>query len=161
MSNIATWKIKCIRCKKDMTQKIDSNIRLCNMCRFNNGVQSRKRQWLKRKEERQALKKLKPEYYHKTCPVCEREFKTKICNKKYCTKKCTQQPKKLPVQLENSERNLIKLEVRQIKVNEIYQEKFNKLQEQLDHYNKGADKQIEVYKKNILRIEKILSLTDK
>ena len=65
------------------------------------------------------------------------------------------------MQLENSERNLIKLEARQIKVNEIYQEKFNKLQEQLDHYNKGADKQIDVYKKNIQRIERILSLTDK
>ena len=155
------WEIKCIRCKKDMLQKIDSHVRLCNECRYNNHIESRKRTHLKRKAERDELKKLKPQYLLKTCPVCEREFKTKQSAKKYCTRRCLEQPKKLPAQLFNSEKNLIKLEERQLNVNKLYEEKFNKLQDQLDHFNKNANKQIEWYKKNIQRIEKILVLTNK
>jgi hypothetical protein len=150
--------IKCIKCKTDFDQG-DSNLRLCNGCRYNNDKKQRKRANDKRQLIRK--KKLKPEYYHKTCPVCEREFKTLFENKKYCTKKCKEQTSKLPIQLENAERMLEKLENRIIKVNELYEEKMNKLESQLDYYNYNAEKQRQTYENNILRIENILTLTNK
>ncbi len=105
-------------------------------------------------------KKLKPEYYHKTCPVCEREFKTLFETKKYCTKKCKEQTSKLPIQLERAEISLEKLENKIAKVNELYEEKMNKLEAQLDYYNYNAEKQRQTYENNLQRIQNILTNKD-
>ena len=43
----------------------------------------------------------------------------------------------------------------------MYQEKINKLCDQLDYYNKNANDVIEKEEKNIQRIKKILTSTDK
>ena len=150
--------IKCIKCKTEFNQG-DSNLRLCNGCRFSKDKKQRKRAHVKRQLIR--TKKLKPVYYHKTCPVCEREFKTLFENKKYCTKKCLHQTSKLPIQLERTEISLENLENRIVKVNELYEEKMNKLEAQLDYYNYNAEKQRQTYENNLQRIQNILTLTNK
>jgi len=57
--------------------------------------------------------------------------------------------------LERTEKNLIKLDERIIKVNELYEEKMNKLQKQLDYYNNGAEKQHLKYTQNMERLQLI------
>lgn len=152
--------ILCIKCKSEFNQG-DTNRRFCNACRYNKDAQQRLRAHLKRELKRKQERKLKPEFFHKICPVCEREFKTKLNAKKYCTKKCNEQTSKLPIQLERAEARLIRKDKEVINVNKMYQERINKLCDQLDYYNKNANDVIEKEEKNIQRIKKILTSTDK
>lgn len=153
--------IKCIKCKSDFNQGDKTYRRICDGCRYNSDVARRKRAHIKREKKRKDKKIIKPEFYLKTCPVCEREFKTKISIKKYCTKKCNEQTSKISIQLERSEKNLIKLDARIIKVNELYEEKMNKLQEQVDYYNNNAEKQRLKYIQNMERLQLIQHRTGK
>ena len=153
--------IKCIKCKAEFNQGDKSYRRICDGCRYDGKVAHRKRAHEKREIKRQKIRDERPEFYHKLCPVCEREFKTKISNKKYCTKKCNEQTSKISTQLERTENNLVKLDDRIIKVNELYEEKMNKLQEQLDYFNTNAEKQRTKYIKNMERLQLIQHRTGK
>ena len=140
--------IKCIKCKNDFNQGADIHRRICNDCRYDKVIAKRKRTYIKKQNK-------KTNFFSKTCIMCEREFKTKIKHKKYCTKKCKEQTSKISIQLERTEKNLIKLDERIIKVNELYEEKMNKLQKQLDYYNNGAEKQHLKYTQNMERLQLI------
>ena len=105
--------------------------------------------------------KIIDDYNKKTAVINWAEFKTKISIKKFCTKKCNEQTSKISIQLERSEKNLIKLDARIIKVNELYEEKMNKLQEQVDYYNNNAEKQRLKYIQNMERLQLIQHRTGK
>lgn len=153
--------IKCIKCKSDFNQGDKSYRRICDGCRYNRDVAKRKRLHIKKEKKRKEIAQIKPKTYLKTCLVCEREFKTLISSKKYCTKKCKVQTSKISVQLENTEKNLVKLDARIIKVNELYEVKMHQLQVQLDYYNNNAEKQRLKYIQNMERLQLIQHRTGK
>ena len=133
------YMIMCIKCKSEFNQG-DTNRRFCLLCRHTKDEAQRKRAHIKREIKRYKAK-VNPVYYDRFCTVCEREFRTKIKNKEFCTKNCCKRIKTFPVQIENVEANITKIEERIININLSYEVKMNTLQDQLDYMNYELEKQ--------------------
>ena len=127
------YMIKCVKCKSEFDQG-DTNRRFCKLCRYVKDSAQRKRAHDKREIKRHQAK-VNPVYFHRFCTVCEREFKTKIKNKEFCTKLCQTRIKTFPVQLDNVEANITKIEENIVNVNLRYEKKMNKLQDEVDFIN--------------------------
>lgn len=131
--------IKCIRCKTVFNQS-DTHIRLCNNCRHNKNMEQRKRAHEKRQKEREAKRKERIKI--KTCPICNKKFEANHAKRVYCNNPCYySRIAKVPLQIERAEKNIINIDKRIIKANELYEEKMNKLQQQLDYINLNLEKQ--------------------
>lgn len=147
--------IKCIKCKTEFNQGDKSYRRICDGCRYDSKVAHRKRAHEKREIKREAKRKEKKKLI-KICPVCGKQFEANHGKRVYCNNPCYHKIiAKVPSQIERTENNLIKLDERIIKVNEMYEEKMNKLQEQLDYFNTNAEKQRTKYIKNMERLQLI------
>ena len=70
----------------------------------------------------------------------------------YCTKKCRDKSTKIESYLLNAQTKLTKCENRIVEVNKIYEAKMNKLQEQLDYFNKTEEEKREKYQANYNRL---------
>ena len=127
------YMIKCVKCKSEFDQG-DTNKRFCKLCRYVKDSAQRKRAHDKREVKRYQAK-VKPEYYTRFCTVCDREFKTKFKNKEFCTKLCRTRIKTFPVQLDNIETSITKIEENIVNVNLRYEKKMNKLQDEVDFIN--------------------------
>tara|TARA_R110000803_G_scaffold42967_1_gene91986 strand:- start:684 stop:1151 length:468 start_codon:yes stop_codon:yes gene_type:complete len=143
MSEIV-FMIKCIKCKSEFNQG-DTNRRFCLLCRHTKDEAQRERAHIKREIKRHIAKN-NPVFYDRHCPVCDREFRTKIKNKEFCTKLCCKRIKTFPVQIDNVEDNLKKIEERIVKINLRYEKKMNVLGDQLDWMNFELEKQRLKYK---------------
>ena len=99
----------------------------------------------------------KPVIYDRFCTVCEREFRTKIKNKEFCTKRCCQRIKTFPVQIDNVEDNLVKIEERIVNINLRYEKKMNALEDQLDYMNFELEKQRLKYQTKFEFLKKVMN----
>jgi len=154
MSQIV-YMIKCIKCKSEFNQG-DTNRRFCLLCRYVKDEAQRSRAHIKREIKRHQAK-VNPVYYDRYCTVCEREFRTKIKNKEFCTKNCCKRIKTFPVQLDNVEDNLTKIEGRIVKINLRYEKRMNVLEDQLDYMNYELEKQRLKYKLKLEFLQKVMN----
>ena len=138
MSQIS-FMIMCIKCKSEFDQG-DTNRRFCLLCRHTKDEAQRKRGHDLKEIKLQQAKKVKPEFYERFCTVCEREFRTKIKNKEFCTKLCCKRIKTFPVQIDNVENILKKIEERIVNINLRYEKRMNVLEDQLDYMNFELEK---------------------
>lgn len=137
---MTVFMIKCIRCKTEFNQG-DSQRRFCDGCRHNKDIEQRKRAHEKREKEREAKRKEKKKLF-KICPICKKQFEANHGKRVYCNNPCYyDRIAKVPLQIERAEKNIINIDKRIIKANELYEEKMNKLQKQLDYINLNLDKQ--------------------
>ena len=146
--------IKCVKCKSEFNQG-DTNRRFCLLCRYVKDSAQRKRAHDKREIKRHMVKK--PVIYDRFCTVCEREFRTKIKNKEFCTKLCCQRIKTFPVQLDNVEENLVKIEERIVNINLRYEKKMNVLEDQLDYMNFELEKTRLKYQTKFEFLKKVMN----
>lgn len=146
--------IRCLKCKSEFNQG-DTNRRFCLLCRYVKDSAQRKRAHDKREIKRHMVKK--PVIYDRFCTVCEREFRTKIKNKEFCTKLCCQRIKTFPVQLDNVEDNLVKIEERIVNINLRYEKKMNALEDQLDYMNFELEKQRLKYQTKFEFLKKVMN----
>ena len=154
MSQIS-FMIKCIKCKSEFDQG-DTNRRFCLLCRYVKDEAQRERAHIKREIKRHQAK-VNPVYYDRFCTVCEREFRTKIKNKEFCTKLCKARIKTFPVQLDNVEDNLTKIEGRIVNINLRYEKRMNVLEDQLDYMNYELEKQRLKYKLKLEFLQKVMN----
>ena len=146
--------IRCLKCKSEFNQG-GTNRRFCLLCRYVKDSAQRKRAHDKREIKRHMVKK--PVIYDRFCTVCEREFRTKIKNKEFCTKLCCQRIKTFPVQLDNVEDNLVKIEERIVNINLRYEKKMNALEDQLDYMNFELEKQRLKYQTKFEFLKKVMN----
>ena len=146
--------IRCLKCKSEFNQG-DTNRRFCLLCRYGKDSAQRKRAHDKREIKRHMVKK--PVIYDRFCTVCEREFRTKIKNKEFCTKRCCQRIKTFPVQIDNVEDNLVKIEERIVNINLRYEKKMNALEDQLDYMNFELEKQRLKYQTKFEFLKKVMN----
>jgi flagellar capping protein FliD len=125
------------------------------LCRYVKDSAQRKRAHDKREIKRHMAKK--PVIYDRFCTVCEREFRTKIKNKEFCTKRCCQRIKTFPVQIDNVEDNLVKIEERIVNINLRYEKKMNALEDQLDYMNFELEKQRLKYQTKFEFLKKVMN----
>ena len=154
MSQIS-FMIKCIKCKSEFDQG-DTNRRFCLLCRHTKDEAQRSRAHIKREIKRHQAK-VNPVYYDRYCTVCEREFRTKIKNKEFCTKNCCKRIKTFPVQLDNIENHLRKIEERIVKINLRYEKRMNILEDQADWINFELEKQRQKYLTKLSFLEKVMN----
>jgi len=147
--------IKCIKCKSEFNQG-DTNRRFCVSCRYVKDSAQKKRAHEKREVKRYQAK-VKPVYFHRFCTVCEREFKTKIKNKEFCTKLCRTRIKTFPVQLDNIEAHITKIEENIVNVNLRYEKKMNILEEQLDFINFDLERTRVKYQAKFEYLKKVMN----
>jgi len=152
--NETVFMIKCLKCKSEFNQG-DTNRRFCMLCRYVKDSAQRKRAHDKREIKRHMAKK--PVIYDRFCTVCEREFRTKIKNKEFCTKRCCQRIKTFPVQIDNVEDNLVKIEERIVNINLRYEKKMNALEDQLDYMNFELEKQRLKYQTKFEFLKKVMN----
>lgn len=154
MSQIS-FMIMCIKCKSEFDQG-DTNRRFCLLCRHSKDEAQRKRGHDLREIKRQQAK-IKPVYYHRLCPVCEMEFKTKRASKQYCTKRCKDRKSQFPNQIDNIQANLTRTEDRIVNINVTYEKKMNKLEDQLDYINYELEKQRQKYLTKLAFLQKVMN----
>lgn len=152
--NETVFMIRCVKCKSEFNQG-DTNRRFCMLCRYVKDSAQRKRAHDKREIKRHMAKK--PVIYDRFCTVCEREFRTKIKNKEFCTKRCCQRIKTFPVQIDNVEDNLVKIEERIVNINLRYEKKMNALEDQLDYMNFELEKQRLKYQTKFEFLKKVMN----
>ena len=152
--NETVFMIRCVKCKSEFN-KGDTNRRFCLLCRYVKDSAQRKRAHDKREIKRHMAKK--PVIYDRFCTVCEREFRTKIKNKEFCTKRCCQRIKTFPVQIDNVEDNLVKIEERIVNINLRYEKKMNALEDQLDYMNFELEKQRLKYQTKFEFLKKVMN----
>jgi|SaaInlV_165m_DNA_1040744.scaffolds.fasta_scaffold18524_4 hypothetical protein len=152
--NETVFMIRCVKCKSEFNQG-DTNRRFCLLCRYVKDSAQRKRAHDKREIKRHMAKK--PVIYDRFCTVCEREFRTKIKNKEFCTKRCCQRIKTFPVQIDNVEDNLVKIEERIVNINLRYEKKMNALEDQLDYMNFELEKQRLKYQTKFEFLKKVMN----
>ena len=152
--NETVFMIRCVKCKSEFNQG-DTNRRFCLLCRDVKDSAQRKRAHDKREIKRHMAKK--PVIYDRFCTVCEREFRTKIKNKEFCTKRCCQRIKTFPVQIDNVEDNLVKIEERIVNINLRYEKKMNALEDQLDYMNFELEKQRLKYQTKFEFLKKVMN----
>ena len=152
--NETVFMIRCVKCKSEFNQG-DTNRRFCVLCRYVKDSAQRKRAHDKREIKRHMAKK--PVIYDRFCTVCEREFRTKIKNKEFCTKRCCQRIKTFPVQIDNVEDNLVKIEERIVNINLRYEKKMNALEDQLDYMNFELEKQRLKYQTKFEFLKKVMN----
>ena len=137
MSQIS-FMIKCIKCKSEFDQG-DTNRRFCLLCRYVKDEAQRSRAHIKREIKRHQAK-VNPVYYDR-----------------FCTKNCCKRIKTFPVQLDNVEDNLTKIEGRIVKINLRYEKRMNVLEDQLDYMNYELEKQRLKYKLKLEFLQKVMN----